>query len=90
MIKIMEKRPVTTTQLTHSELRAKLLWRILTVVLGLSAMFFLPAGTLRYWEAWGFMAVSLIPMSLFAIYLLRVHLPHWFPLLWVVLTRGEP
>jgi len=39
------------------------------IVLGL--VFFLPAGTLRYWEAWGFMAVLLIPMALAFRYLIR-------------------
>jgi len=37
----------------------------------LVAMFFLPAGTLFYWEAWVFMVILFIPMSVFVVYLLR-------------------
>jgi protein-S-isoprenylcysteine O-methyltransferase Ste14 len=44
--------------------------RLLAAVLLLGAMFFLPAGTLLYWEAWVFMLVLFIPMSVFAAYLL--------------------
>jgi len=39
------------------------------VVLG--AMFFVPAGTLRYWEAWLFLATLFVPMAFVARYLLR-------------------
>ena len=39
------------------------------VVLG--ALFFLPAGTLRFWQAWLFMATLLAPMVFVARYLLR-------------------
>ena len=35
------------------------------------AMFFLPAGTLAYWEAWVYMATLLVPMLLVLVYLLR-------------------
>jgi protein-S-isoprenylcysteine O-methyltransferase Ste14 len=34
-------------------------------------MFFLPAGTFAYWEAWVYLTVLLIPMVLVLIYLLR-------------------
>jgi protein-S-isoprenylcysteine O-methyltransferase Ste14 len=40
-------------------------------VLGLSALFFLPAGTLAYWQAWVYMAIVLIPMSFVGRYMLR-------------------
>ncbi|MGQ9627488.1 MAG: methyltransferase family protein [Anaerolineae bacterium] len=45
--------------------------RLLAAVPILGAMFFLPAGTLLYWEAWVYMGVLFIPMSVFAAYLLR-------------------
>lgn len=35
------------------------------------AMFFLPAGTFAYWQAWVYMAVILIPMSFVFVYLLK-------------------
>jgi protein-S-isoprenylcysteine O-methyltransferase Ste14 len=44
--------------------------RLLAAVLLVGAMFFLPAGTVFYWEAWVFMLVLFIPISVFAAYLL--------------------
>jgi len=35
------------------------------------AIFFLPAGTLDYWQAWAYMGVVLIPMLFVLVYLLR-------------------
>ena len=40
------------------------------VVLG--ALFFGTAGTFRYWEAWGFMAILFLPMTAVVLYFLRV------------------
>jgi protein-S-isoprenylcysteine O-methyltransferase Ste14 len=40
-------------------------------VLVLGAIFFLPAGTLRYWQAWVYMAVLFFPMILVLRYLAR-------------------
>lgn len=37
----------------------------------LAAMLFLPAGTLRYWQAWAFLAVLLVPMFAVVAYFLR-------------------
>lgn len=45
--------------------------RLLAGVLVLSAILFLPAGTFLYWEAWLFMAVLFVPVTLFGAYLLR-------------------
>jgi len=39
------------------------------VVMGL--MFFLPAGTIKYWEAWAYMAILVIPMIIFLFYLIK-------------------
>lgn len=47
--------------------------RIVAAVVVFGAFFFLPAGTVRYWQAWVYMAVLLIPMSIFALYLLRTN-----------------
>lgn len=44
-------------------------WVLGLVILG--AIFFLPAGTLRYWQAWAYLAVLFIPMTLTLAYLLR-------------------
>ena len=44
--------------------------RLLAAIPALGLLFFLPAGTLAYWEAWVYMAVILIPITLVGIYLL--------------------
>jgi protein-S-isoprenylcysteine O-methyltransferase Ste14 len=45
--------------------------RLLVAIPVLLAMFFLPAGTFAYWEAWVYLAVLFIPMLLVLIYLLK-------------------
>ncbi len=45
--------------------------RLFVMITLLLAMFFLPAGTFAYWEAWVYLAILLIPMFLVLIYLLR-------------------
>ncbi len=37
----------------------------------LAAMFFLPAGTLDYWQAWVYLAILLLPMCLVVAYFLK-------------------
>ena len=39
------------------------------VIMGL--LFFLPAGTLRYWEAWVYMAILVTPMIIFLFYIIK-------------------
>ncbi|UCE07637.1 MAG: isoprenylcysteine carboxylmethyltransferase family protein, partial [bacterium] len=39
------------------------------VIMGL--MFFLPAGTFRYWEAWVYIAILVTPMIIFLFYLIK-------------------
>ena len=55
--------------------RGALLWmvavRIIGAVLALFALFFLPAGTFAYWEAWVYLAVILIPVFFVLVYLLK-------------------
>ncbi len=60
-----------TTPLSTRQLRRLVIGRVLAGVLVTGAMLFLPAGTLLYWEAWAFMVILFIPMSVFAAYLLR-------------------
>jgi protein-S-isoprenylcysteine O-methyltransferase Ste14 len=59
------------TQLSQSEL-IKLVGSRL--IIGISAMLlilFLPAGTFFYWEAWIYLAILLIPMSIVLLYFLK-------------------
>lgn len=44
-------------------------WVLGLVVLG--ALFFIPAGTFHYWQAWAYLGVLFIPMTLALAYLLR-------------------
>jgi protein-S-isoprenylcysteine O-methyltransferase Ste14 len=62
---------MTSTHSYMDKLRRRLVGRLLAAVLLLAAMFFLTAGTIRYWEAWAFMVVLLVPASLYATHLLR-------------------
>lgn len=58
-------------QLSQNELK-KMAWlRLLLAISLLSAMFFLPAGTFAYWEAWGYLAVLFIPVLSVLNYLLK-------------------
>jgi protein-S-isoprenylcysteine O-methyltransferase Ste14 len=45
--------------------------RLLIGITVLAAMFFLPAGTFMYWEAWAYMCTLFIPMVFVFIYLIK-------------------
>jgi protein-S-isoprenylcysteine O-methyltransferase Ste14 len=48
---------------------------VLRLVIGLlmiGAMLFLPAGTLKYWQAWAWLAAQFIPMGISLVYLLKI------------------
>jgi protein-S-isoprenylcysteine O-methyltransferase Ste14 len=55
---------------TKSALAAIL--RILVGLLFIGALFFLPAGTLNYWQAWVWLATLFIPMGISLVYLVRM------------------
>ena len=57
--------------LARGELLRMVLTRFGGAFLLLCLMFFLPAGTLAYWEAWAWMAVLFIPMVGVLVYLIR-------------------
>jgi len=57
--------------LTRTELLKLVFVRFGLGFVCLAAMFFIPAGTLRYWEAWAWLAVVIIPMFFVLAYLLR-------------------
>lgn len=64
---------MTTIHIPQQQLRKTVIARLLGGVLVFSALFFLPAGTLFYWQAWVYMAVLLIPVAIFSFYLLHAH-----------------
>ena len=45
--------------------------RLIAGVAIIGMIFFFTAGTIRYWQAWLYMAVLFIPMTIYAIYLLN-------------------
>ncbi len=45
--------------------------RLLTAIPVLGLIFFWPAGTFNYWEAWTYLGILFIPMSFLTIYFLR-------------------
>lgn len=56
---------------SHPHLLRRVLVRFGAGALVLAALFFGTAGTLRYWQAWLFLAVLFIPMTFVLVYLLR-------------------
>jgi protein-S-isoprenylcysteine O-methyltransferase Ste14 len=52
-------------------LTAAVLARLLASIPALGLLFFLPARTLAYWEAWVYLAILFIPITLVAVYLLK-------------------
>jgi protein-S-isoprenylcysteine O-methyltransferase Ste14 len=59
------------TQLSQSELIKLVGSRLIIGIPALLLILFLPAGTFAYWEAWIYLAILLIPMSLGMLYLLK-------------------
>jgi Ca2+/Na+ antiporter len=55
----------------NTELRTLTFRRLIAgmVLVGLVTM--LPAGTVRFWQAWAYMAALFLPMILFVVYLLQ-------------------
>jgi protein-S-isoprenylcysteine O-methyltransferase Ste14 len=52
-------------------LARKVIIRIALILPVLWAVFFIPAGTLAYWEAWVYLAVLLIPFAFVVLYLFK-------------------
>ena len=62
---------MTTSTLSRSTLTRLVLSRYLMAFFVLAAMFFIPAGTLAYWEAWLYLAILFIPMFFVGLWLLK-------------------
>lgn len=62
---------MTDTHLSRGEIIKGVAARIFSLILFLFAMFFLPAGTFAYWQAWLYMAVLLTPMFCVIVYLFK-------------------
>jgi len=55
----------------YKKLINTVVFRYLLAIVVLGLMFFLPAGTIRYWEAWVYCGILFIPMFFVFIYLLK-------------------
>ena len=62
---------MTTSHILQPRLSRTVYARAVLAVPVLCAVFFLPAGTLAYWQAWVYLAILLVPMFLVFSYLLR-------------------
>jgi protein-S-isoprenylcysteine O-methyltransferase Ste14 len=62
---------MNNSQTAHPDLVKKVIIRVALAVPTMMALFFIPAGTLAYWEAWLYLAVILIPMFFALRYLLK-------------------
>lgn len=60
-----------TPSLSPSDLRRMVYTRLAAAFVLLPLLFFVPAGTLRYWEAWVYLAILLIPVFFVMRYLLK-------------------
>jgi hypothetical protein len=66
---------MATSALSRSRLAATALLRLLGGLVVVPALLILPAGTLAFWEAWTFLAITLIPLTMTAAYLLVAPIP---------------
>jgi protein-S-isoprenylcysteine O-methyltransferase Ste14 len=55
----------------YRQLLIKVLMRLILAIVFLWFIFFLPAGSIKFWEAWVYMGILFIPMILVLIYLLK-------------------
>jgi protein-S-isoprenylcysteine O-methyltransferase Ste14 len=62
---------MTTDPYSQGKLITVVFLRIFIFFCALLAMFFLPAGTWTYWEAWVYLAIVFIPMVLALIYFIK-------------------
>jgi protein-S-isoprenylcysteine O-methyltransferase Ste14 len=61
---------MTEAAMTRGQLVRLVLVRLLIAVAALLAILFIPAGTIRYWQAWAWLGVLIIPMLMVGTYLL--------------------
>ncbi|MDP2945516.1 MAG: isoprenylcysteine carboxylmethyltransferase family protein [Atribacterota bacterium] len=55
----------------NRQLLIKVLIRLVLAIIVLGLIFFLPAGSIKFWEAWAYMGILFIPMIFVLIYLLK-------------------
>jgi protein-S-isoprenylcysteine O-methyltransferase Ste14 len=63
--------PTPKLMSTPRSLTTRLLLRSLFAVIFVAVFLFVPAGSLRYWQGWVFMAILFLPMPVTSIYFLK-------------------
>jgi protein-S-isoprenylcysteine O-methyltransferase Ste14 len=63
--------PESASKVNPAGLKKALTVRVVLVFAVMALVFFLPAGTFRYWQAWAYMAILLIPMLFVVAWLFR-------------------
>lgn len=58
-----------TAEVDIKGLKKAVIVRVVIVYLIMGLMFFLPAGTFNFWQAWAYLAVIAVPMIIFGIYM---------------------
>ncbi len=67
----MSERPVISEGVEIKSVKRLALIRVSVVFIIIGLMFFLPAGTLKYWQGWVYMIVIAIPMIFFGAYMFK-------------------
>ena len=67
----MNNTPADAPSISTSELRRIVYSRFAIALVVLPLFFFVPAGTVRYWEAWVYLVILLIPVFFVMRYLLK-------------------
>jgi protein-S-isoprenylcysteine O-methyltransferase Ste14 len=70
-LSIWKGNTMSNVQLARGDIQRKIYARFLAAFPVLFVIFFLPAGTLAYWEAWVYSAILLIPVLFVVAYLLK-------------------
>src|SRR5258708_6072288 len=52
-------------------LKTRLILRSVIAVIFVAEILFIPAGSLRYWQGWVFMAILFVPMPITSVYFLK-------------------
>lgn len=62
---------MSSEPISQGNLRKKVIFRFLGALVAVLILFFLPAGTFAYWQAWLYIAVLFIPMLFVLYYLVK-------------------
>ncbi len=66
-----EAKKVNPEEIDMKALKKIVITRFLMMFPILGIAFFLPAGTLKYWEGWAYIFILAVPMTFFGIYLFK-------------------